>query len=190
MKKRLFLAIPLSDSILQKLAALKDRYDFGNDVRWIPEQNLHITVSFFGDVEEKDIPDLDEKIRQITAATPKFTLAFERILFAPPNRPPRMIWADFMPSTPYAGLVKKIYAAAKEFLLPEIAREAFREPMPHITLARFQNPAVANKLKLEILESENMLAETCELIESELTPKGSIYTVLKRYQLSAPISGS
>jgi RNA 2',3'-cyclic 3'-phosphodiesterase len=184
MKKRLFLAIPLSASLLQKLSAVKDRYGLDGEVRWTTKQNLHITVCFFGDIEEKDIPVMGEKIKGIVAGTPGFSLYFERILFAPPFRTPNMIWADFKPGKEYAELVKKIYAAAKEFMPPENIRESYRDPMPHITLARFHNPAVTYQLKLETLESEEMRAETCELIESELTPKGSVYTVIEKYALA------
>jgi len=181
MKKRLFLAIPLSDSLLEKFSGLKDRYALEMGVRWTAKQNMHITVYFFGDVDEAKIPEMSKKIAQVVSATAKFDLEFEKVLFAPPNRPPRMVWADFGHSDAYVKLCRAIYGAAKDYLDPGFSQSHDRDPHPHITLVRFNNPAAAKSLKLEPIRPETMAATGCELVTSELTPKGPVYTVLENY---------
>lgn len=191
MKKRLFLAIPLSESLLENFAGLKDKYAPGNAIpagtdslRWTTRQNLHVTVYFFGDVDEAKISEMSGKIKEIVAATPRFSLEFEKISYAPPNRPPRMIWADFAGSNPYTKLVRAVYDNTKIFLNPASAQETGRAPHPHITLARLNNPAVARLLKLEPIPPEEMAALKCQLIVSELAPKGPIYTAINEYPLA------
>jgi RNA 2',3'-cyclic 3'-phosphodiesterase len=181
MKKRLFLAIPLSDSLLEKFSGLKDRYALETGIRWTTKQNLHVTVYFFGDTDEEKIPEMSKKIAQVTAAYQKFDLEFEQIMFAPPNRPPRMVWADFRHSEAYIKLCGAIYESAKPFLDHAFAQSLDRDPHPHITLARFNNPAAAKSLKLEPIPPETMPAAGCELVASELTRSGPVYTILEHY---------
>jgi 2'-5' RNA ligase len=181
MKKRLFLAIPLSDSLLEKLAGMGGLHAHERGIRWTTRQNLHITVYFFGDVEESDIPGMSGKIKEVVEATPRFNLEFEKIMYAPPNRPPRMIWADFAGCHPYTKLVRAVYDNTKNFLNPASAQETGRAPHPHITLARLNNPDAARFLKLEPIAPEKMTAEKCILFSSELTPKGPVYTAEESY---------
>ncbi len=184
MKKRLFLAIPLSDSLSRKFSALGDNFDHLHGVRWTAKRNLHLTVCFFGDIEEKDIPTLSGEIGRIIAATPEFSLKFEEIIFAPPFRPPSMIWAEFEKNKEYSNLVQKIYTAVQGFMMEENLQGIHGESIPHITLARFAGPAVAATLKITPLEVEDMQVQECRLMESELMPAGPIYTVLKSYRLT------
>src|SRR3989338_5012993 len=98
--KRLFLAIPLSQYFLE----LFERYQKSSslkNIRWIPAQNLHITVYFLGDVEEQKIKSLSDQLRTHLSTLSPFVLEFEKILFAPPHRPPRMVWATFAPHPEY-----------------------------------------------------------------------------------------
>ena len=184
MKKRLFLAIPLSDSLLEKFSGLKDKPGHEKSIRWTNEQNFHITVYFFGDIEETKIPEMSKKLAQVVSATQRFELQYEKILYAPPNRPPRMIWADFGHSKSYEKMCGEVYEAAKPFMGSAAAQAHTRNPHPHITLARFNNPAAAKTMKLEPVAPEKMTAAGCELIASELTPKGPVYTVLKHYTMA------
>ena len=49
MKKRLFLAIPLTEEIKSELDKYKNEMGL-EGVRWIPSENLHVTLYFLGDV--------------------------------------------------------------------------------------------------------------------------------------------
>ena len=110
-KKRLFLALPLLPSFLelfgryQKSSSLKG-------IRWIASSNLHITVYFLGDVEEQKIEPLCDKLQRCFSAITPFLLEFEDIVFAPPKRPPRMVWATFAANKDYQNMVFKIAEAS------------------------------------------------------------------------------
>jgi 2'-5' RNA ligase len=191
MKKRLFLAIPLAVSLANKFSEFKARYDAeiaGADgmgaIRWVTKQNLHITVYFFGDVEESKIPQMSAKLALVAKATPHFTLEFQKIIYAPPNRAPRMIWADFGASKSYTRLVRAVYEHAKSYLDPSSAQTKDRAPHPHVTLARLSNPAMARLFKLEQLSPAAMTANKCQLISSELTRSGARYMVMEEYQFA------
>lgn len=182
MKKRLFLAIPLSDALREKFGGLKDKHGLEKSIRWTNKENLHITVYFFGDIDEAKIPEMSKKIAQVTSASNKFELQYEKIRYAPPNRPARMIWADFSHSVAYDKLCNGVYDETKSFMGSAAAQAHTRDPHPHLTLARLNNPAAAKNLKLEPIPPEKMAAEGCQLMVSELTPKGPIYTVLENFK--------
>ena len=182
MKKRLFLAIPLSDSLTAKFGGLKDKHGLEKSIRWTTKQNLHITVYFFGDIDEAKIPEMSKKIAQVTSANHQFELQYEKVRYAPPNRPARMIWADFGHSGAYDKLCNQVYEETKSFMGSAAAQAHTRDPHPHLTLARLNNPAAAKNLKLEPIPAEKMLATGCELMASELTPNGPIYTVIENYK--------
>jgi len=90
MTKRLFLAIELPDEMRRVFFEWQENYGHLRGVKWVPAENLHVTVEFYGDVEEDKIPELVDRI-----VLKPFELEFKEIVLAPPNRPPRMIWADF-----------------------------------------------------------------------------------------------
>ncbi|MCH8156964.1 MAG: hypothetical protein IID18_04295, partial [Nitrospinae bacterium] len=67
---------------------------------------------------------------------------------------------------------------------------------PHLTLARIKPERGGNRMKLKLLQREIESAPKIEtepfpvdavcLIQSRLTPQGSVYTVLEEFPLTAP----
>jgi len=56
---RLFFAVRVSDEIKKDIREALTSFPVRNPPwRWIPPENLHITLKFLGEVDEKDIPDL------------------------------------------------------------------------------------------------------------------------------------
>lgn len=81
---RLFVAIWPPDDIVDALGAIGRPRDQG--VRWLPNENLHITLRFLGDADADEVIDaLDD--HQYPAATavlgPSFDLPTERSLIVP-----------------------------------------------------------------------------------------------------------
>lgn len=96
MLKRLFTAIHLDKDSLKAIEKYRDA--MGKETpffRWTAVNNLHITLVFFGDIEEEKIPELSEKLEKIAANTKSFKLIFDHAIYAPPNRPTSMIWLMF-----------------------------------------------------------------------------------------------
>ena len=178
MTKRLFIAIQLSPSIRGVLETYKPLTT--PEIRWTKPENLHITTYFCGDTKEENIPALRKALEKIQAKP--FELPFKEILFAPPHREPRMIWAEFARSEHFAKLTQKIYENVKEFLKdPEKPKQ---NPIPHVTLARFKNPQIAKDVQLEQPNVDTLQVTSYDLMESQLNQGGSKYTVLQSYALT------
>jgi len=62
---RLFVGLALPESLRQRLAILSGGLP---NSRWIPPENLHLTLRFIGDVDEITADGIDETLRGIRAA--------------------------------------------------------------------------------------------------------------------------
>lgn len=180
MGRRLFAAIELPSSLV---AAFDD---YGRrearrwrGARWTPAANLHVTVGFFGDVDEKDIQPLKEALTSACARNKAFRLKFEGVTAAPPGRrPPTMIWASFFPSGEFDTLSADIRAAATPFS-PEMP--AAKESRPHVTMARSRDGLTDRPTAQMDADPAPVAAERLTLFESTLSPDGSHYRKIAEF---------
>jgi 2'-5' RNA ligase len=179
MKKRLFIAIPLPEDARQILSAYRKGYA-NLKARWTAEENLHITLYFCGDTDEEKIPALQESLGGVKFE--EFSVEFQKILFAPPDRPPRMIWAEFKSCREFAELTQKVYEAARPFL--RAPQPPHPHLTPHITLARFRDPRAAAGVILKQLAIDRIEVKQYDLMQSHLGTNGPSYKLLKSYALT------
>ena len=81
---RLFVAIWPPDDVLDRLADIERPKDQG--VKWVPQENLHVTLRFLGDADETEIAArLDDTLLPAATAVvgPAFDLLGERSLISP-----------------------------------------------------------------------------------------------------------
>lgn len=184
MHKRIFISIPIPGEWQEKFADFDKQFSARN-VRWTVKENIHITACFLGDVEEAHIGEIREKLKQICEHTKPFSLFFYKIDFAPPGMPPRMVWAVFKESGEYAALVKEMQETLKEFF----AVEPHKELIPHATLARFKDPALANEMDIVVpkIELVSFDVNSIALMASRLDPAGVQYETLEIFSLAKKV---
>ncbi len=187
MTKRLFIAIGLSESLADKLADYQRNLaleQFRREkINWTKKENLHLTVHFLAEVEIKKIEQLISLLGAVAKTIPVFDLVFKEIIFAPPRRQPRMIWATFHGHDQYQKLATEIYRATKDILF-EIQEPKF---LPHLTLARFRflsRSIDVGRFIFSPLTFDCVPVASFCLFASELTATGPIYTNLARFDLS------
>lgn len=179
MKYRLFLAIDLSDTIRDLLDSYRSVRIIDHP-RWVPKENYHITVNFYGNVEEDKANELSDVLGDITRTVKPFTLTVERVEFAPPKRP-RMLWGKFRENEGYYTFVKQT-----EKIIPEKTGIQFgRNKMtPHITLARFSEPEAVKTATIPHITIPPVEVRECHLYSSVLNPSlPPVYTKLRSYSL-------
>lgn len=178
MQKRIFFAFPVPTAIRTSLEFFKDSVG-GERVRFVKPENYHITLSFFGEQEASFIPQLVKVVTPIFSETPAFTLSFDRIALAPPQKKPTMIWAEYQRHPEATNLAREIETtAAQVFDFPD--RRQGHEILPHITIARFKGPSpeVLPQIKLDAL-----IMKECNLYESTSTLDGLTYVPLYTFHL-------
>ncbi len=136
-KKRLFVAIELPKSLKTKLGSLQKNYHIP-DLRWIPLENLHITLYFFGEIDEKHLEPIKKKLTALTQSNFSFSLTLESFTPMPPQNP-RMIWAHYKSNSQFANLVKQIRTASIGITSE---RKNKQDAIPHITCARSKKPII------------------------------------------------
>lgn len=182
---RTFIAIELDEPARQKIAELISRLKTSqSDVKWITENQMHLTLKFLGNVDENKIPEISEALKSIADKFSSFDIHLSGIGVFPNLNRPRVIWLGIDKG---ADEVKKLNNLIETYLEKlEFAREK-REFKPHLTLGRvrsFKNIYTLTKLMKEMNFDSGKDIEIKEVIlfQSTLAPKGAIYNYLYKAQ--------
>ncbi len=175
---RLFLAIALPEALRARLA------DLGRGlpgVRWLPPENLHLTLRFIGEVDRSLAEELDAALGQIRA--PGFSLTLAGVGCFGAGEKVRSIWAGVETNPDLLGLQVKIEAALRRAGLPPEGRK-FK---PHVTLARLKG---RSGVRLQdflargaLYRGASFQVEDFVLFSSFLSQSGAIYTPEAAYPL-------
>jgi 2'-5' RNA ligase len=191
MKRRLFIALNLDPRTRAAIGKIEKNIEdaFGREwdgqVRFMPEENWHITVSFLGTQDDAALTGI---VRAMHATAEKFSsidLAFAGIAYAPREDNPRMIWLRTSDSTSRAiNDIKNSLEPSLDEAGVRFERES-RMFSGHITLARFLASAPRGELPhVERKLNISCTGESLDLMESELDRTGAAYTVLQKVPFS------
>lgn len=179
MKHRLFVAINLPENIKKELSSYRQKWP-ELPARWTKTDNLHITLEFFGYVNDEDLPDILRSIRGIALKHSSFEITLGVISYGPPKKmPPRMIWAIGEKSDNFQNLKKDLSQA--------FGMES-KSGVPHITLARIRawdfrkiEPEERPQINEEIFL--NFTVDSIEIMESTIKRGSPEYCILETYSL-------
>jgi len=182
---RAFIAIELSDEIqagLQQAEKTLQARAGALPVRWVPAQNIHLTLVFLGDVVTTKLDDLKDMLRAEVTGQPAFEMAVGSLGAFPSFRKPRVVWVGVDAPPGLSSLQHKIEKATARLGYPAEDRPF----SPHLTLGRVAKTATPEQvLKIGgILETEKigtlgrMPVTSVNLYKSDLQPSGAVYTRL------------
>ncbi|RPJ05445.1 MAG: RNA 2',3'-cyclic phosphodiesterase, partial [Deltaproteobacteria bacterium] len=90
---RSFLAIELPKMILEKIRELQAELKLSRaDVRWVGPEKIHLTLKFFGDIEESKVDEIIREIEEPVRQTPPFSIKIRGIGAFPHLKSPRVVW--------------------------------------------------------------------------------------------------
>lgn len=135
---RLFVALDLSPTVRRSVAhTARDLERRLPDARWVPEDNLHLTLAFLGSRPVDDIPSLVEALASAAAAATPFSLRLDGGGTFPPHRPARVAWVGLTAPPELMAL----HAGVADALEALGGWERDRRPFhPHVTVARPRRP--------------------------------------------------
>lgn len=173
---RLFVAFRPPESIRDRLI---DLMEGPPALRWQPDDQLHLTLKFFGEVDRRQAEDLVLALRSVVA--PRFALRLDGIgRFA--RRSGGALWAGIAPREPVAALAQRIDRAGQAAgLAPD-----HRTFHPHLTLARWngaQPPLEAWFQANAALTSDPWPVDRFTLFSSELSRHGAHHEPLVSFPL-------
>ncbi|HMQ01460.1 MAG TPA: RNA 2',3'-cyclic phosphodiesterase [Candidatus Doudnabacteria bacterium] len=177
---RIFLAIPLSDEVKDKIADL--RSEFGHlDVRWLDDDNLHITLVPPQEYRDHELANLITDLMRVETPTP-FELHFDRFLAGPNLKSPRLLWV--------IGPTPPELLQLKSNLEQEVRYRPDRGFNLHATLARFNREQLAIQPELGRIRETlhwTMVANEFVIMESSLKHTGAEYNIIGRFPFIATI---
>lgn len=186
MPTRTFLALDLDDAILDRLLAVRAKLDDGQSkISWIERANLHLTLSFLGDVPDDVLPLVCDTAAAVAGEVESFEMDIRGLTVTPPRGAPRMFWAEVADVT---GTLARLQQTLSDGLLGLGLRQEDRAFHPHITLARIKFAHGPMELRRAAQACRNLefgIQHVEELVaySSELTREGPIYTPISRAKL-------
>jgi RNA 2',3'-cyclic 3'-phosphodiesterase len=182
---RCFLAIDLPEGLRPGLALVQGELKRTQaDVKWVPPGNIHITLKFFGNVTDAEIPAIIAAAREVAAEQAPLTLKVTGAGAFPTVRSPRVVWlglvGDMLPLTQFFHRLEKAFA---QLDYPPEGR-AFN---PHLTLGRVRSPEgraqLSRAIEKLVIDWPPFPVREIILFQSVLSPKGSTYTPLEVIRL-------
>jgi RNA 2',3'-cyclic 3'-phosphodiesterase len=184
---RTFIGIDPGKLIRDRLVALQDTLArAGVEVKWVEPENLHVTLLFLGEVNDVDVPAVCQAVADGVQGHAAFSMAVETTGCFPNPRRPRILWAGVGQGTQEVCAVHD--AIERPLLDLGCYRREERRFTPHITLGRIRGERPADKLAAALAKQaawkggETTIREI-QVLSSELTSEGPVYTVLSRAKL-------
>lgn len=182
---RAFLALPLTaegrDEVDRALDPLRR---LGEPVRWVPAENLHVTLRFFGDIDPGLRARLEECLAAAAARVPPFPWSLGGPGAFPNLRSARVLWVGASEGESSVTAL----AAAVEESLGGLGFESEKRFHAHITVGRTKgrlSPKFQDRFAALGGLTCRAEARSFHLMKSTLTPKGALYDSLREFPLGA-----
>ena len=184
---RLFFAVHVSDAIKNDVAGALKAFPVRNPPwRWIVPENLHVTLKFLGEMDEKALSDLREVAAHAASGIKPFRIVYGPFGGFPALSRPRVIFFEATEGlSELARLAAGLESGAELLGVP-------REDRPftaHLTLARIKEPLPAGirdalQKVPPLPASATQIVEHFSLMQSRLSRAGAEYEEVERFELT------
>lgn len=178
---RTFISIDPPEDIKREILNLQGRFKiYGGHIGWTRPEAMHLTLKFLGDIDEKEVPEIEAATREATIGFNPFYLRVLGLGFFPGLRRLRIIWLGV--SGEEDNLIRLQSKIENEIARIGHPREE-REFKPHLTIGRVRDAHGLNRL-IDAVNAEREIdlggfnAAEILIMKSELKPGGAIYTRL------------
>ncbi len=177
---RLFTALSVPDDVAGTLARRQTGLP---GARWRAADQLHITLTFYGEVDERRADDLSLELERAATGGP-FEIALSGVGAFGDGHRTRAVWAGVEASERLSVLAGRCRAAAERAAV-RVERRDYR---PHLTLAYLKPDADPDRIGAwiadhNLLRSPPIRIDRFGLWSSVLTQDGSRYDLEREYRL-------
>jgi len=181
---RTFLALPIEESLKDLISKKIDyfRKIITSRVKWVERENLHFTIFFFGEIDEKNSNDIIKIIDSKNKKFKKVKILLDDISFFPDEKNPRVIFYKLKEGEKE---IKEIYDELFEPFakIIKLKKEEFKA---HLTIGRVKDKFDEKDIKILIEDKTDFkvsFLNKLTFFESKLTPQGPIYKPIKEIAL-------
>jgi 2'-5' RNA ligase len=176
---RLFVALDLPWDLRERLALLAGTGIPG--ARWVPAENYHLTLRFLGEIQAWQAEEIDHALAALRGRS--FSLTASGVGTFDKAGRPTQLWVGVERSPALDHLRTKIETAVQRVGLAAERRRF----VPHIALARLDNPAEARLAAFvqqhNLFRAEPFAVEHFTLFSSRLGKEQAVYTAEAEYPL-------
>jgi 2'-5' RNA ligase len=185
---RTFIAIYISPEIRSAVGDLQEQIRSEanlpkGEVTWVKPDNMHLTIKFLGEVPEEKIPEIQAAAAEVCRGHNHFEVEVKNV--GTFGRPAKVLWVGVHTrNKELINLQKDLEESLAKFGFPPEDREF----SGHLTLARIKGFKAAKRLSLAAGDFKNIdlgtfTAESVQIYKSQLTPDGSVYTLVGKCEL-------
>lgn len=185
---RVFVGVPAGAAVAERIGAVRSGF-WGGAVRWVPAENLHLTLKFLGDVADAQVGAVRSALREALADSAGFSVAARGLGVFPDSRRPRVLWVGLE-----APELARMAGRVEQALVPLGVERAATPFRPHVTIGRWRRPEPGGAGLGEELtrwrdqEFGAFRVEAVTLFRSTLRPAGAEYTALEVFPLRGAAS--
>jgi 2'-5' RNA ligase len=191
---RSFVAIDLPDAGRRRVAReLEELKRVGADVRWVREDQLHLTLQFLADVPVETMENVRDRLRLVADRHDPFALRLLGLGRFPPRGRPTVFWMGIDGALDELRALARDVEGSLEPLGFEPQKRAFH---PHVTLGRVRGFRRLREVEALIAARSGDVDLPMEpirglrLYRSELRPEGARYTLVEEFALGGSSADS
>jgi RNA 2',3'-cyclic 3'-phosphodiesterase len=183
--KRLFAAIKIQPSgeFIRILNLMKEELHYER-IKWVETSNIHLTLKFFGETDEKQIPSIKNALQAAASLSESLIMKINRTGIFGSRYDPKVVWFGIEPDPKLGQLATNTMAELQKTGW-EPDRQNF---VPHLTIGRIKElkdkalfQQVIDKYREAFIQDQ----EVSEIIlfESILRKEGPLYVKLASFSL-------
>jgi 2'-5' RNA ligase len=184
---RTFLAFDVEEHVRRRILEVTDRFrKIDPGIRWVKPDNMHVTLYFFGEVDESRQSELEEVCRNSTRNIGPFSIRVQGVSGFPSVERARVLWYGIQNE---GAELNRMYESVRRKLRESdiVDRIENRPYAPHLTVGR-----VKRGMNRALIEEISRSAQTgfgdsrvSELVlyKSTLGSRGPIYDALSEFSL-------
>lgn len=184
---RAFIAIEIPKVLLDAFTVMRRTLRRSDDgIKWVRPDRIHLTLKFLGDISPQQQSDVEAGLLAALDGIPAFALQSGNTGAFPSLKRARVYWVGLGSEgqEQLLHLHQEIDAALTTRGFPREARRF----SPHLTIGRVRNNRgssdAASAIRDYHFPALAIPVNHIQLIKSELTPQGPVYTTLRSFPLS------
>lgn len=180
---RLFVALLIPQEIRDQITKLrKSIAPDSQDLRWEDGSKIHLTLKFIGEVKENLVEQIKNELNFLESYPMLNCKADKFGFFFDAKKAPRILWIGLKVDSIINSIVDELNQRMTKYSIPAEKRK-FKA---HITLLRIKqniSEEFIKRFKNAEFPEINFTANEIALMQSKLSPQGSEYTEIKKYNL-------